>query len=85
MMHEHKALIILLKNDFTNDQFAWNYDEAILLFKTMINHQLLAEYSHVLHATDNMICPEIIKDIYYLKIECTSEAETEMLRHLISR
>lgn len=59
-------------------RFAWNSDEVLLLFKTIMNHQFVCWiFTHPSCNTDNMICPERIKDIYYLKIECTSEAQTQ--------
>lgn len=59
-------------------RFAWDYDEVLLLFKTIMNHQFVCRiFTHPSCNTDNMICPETIKDIHYLKIECTSEAETQ--------
>lgn len=54
--------------------FAGNYDEVLLLFKPKCIISLFAEYSHIIHATDDVICSETIEDIYNLKIECTSES-----------
>lgn len=78
-MHEHETLIIFLKKMILQMiQFARNYDEVLLLFKTIMNNQFVCWiFTHPSCNTDNMICPETIKDVYYLKIECTAEAETQ--------
>lgn len=86
IMHECGTLIKCLKK--------WVYTLSDLLRIIMKSYccsrpkciiSLFAEYSHILHATDIMICSETIEDIYNLKIECTSESEeTVMHRHITS-
>lgn len=77
IMHEHGALITLLK------KWVYKWSDLLGIMKSYCCSRpkwiisLFAEYSHILHATDNVIWSETIEDIYNLKIECTSESETQ--------
>lgn len=65
-------------------RFSWDCDEVYCCSRPKCIISLFAEYSHILHATDNMVCCETIEDVYKLKIECISEYGTVSHRHITS-